>query len=149
MRERLEAAIDWLERRSLRAQLLAVLLDGVVLDTLNTLTWSPKPGYGLSGPDREAIRRALRDEHARLWSMTYDQLLDLEPQGAWTPIAVPNGLPVVLVVEVFAAEGTATVQMRVDVDGPEFCGLGCGPAFVIDQDGTRKPDDGWWEADWR
>lgn len=149
MRARLEAAIDWLERRSLRAQLIAVLVDCVVLDTLDSLTRSSKPGYGLSGPDREAIRRALRDEHDRLWSMTYDQLLDLEPQGAWTPIAVPNGLPVVLVVEVFAGQGTATVQMRVDVDGPGLCGLGFGPAFVIDQDGSRDADDGWWEADWR
>ncbi|UUY02078.1 hypothetical protein LRS13_15295 [Svornostia abyssi] len=148
MTDRLEAVIEWLGRRSLRAQILGIFLDCIVLDTIEDLTWTPEPGYGLSGPDRETIHRALRDEHDRIWAMTYDEILDEVHPEEQKPIAVPNGLPVVLLVEVFVLEEHATVQMRVVLAGPGRCYLGEGPAFVIGRDGSRDPTDDW-EAGWR
>lgn len=112
MTDRLEAVIEWLGRRSLRAQILGIFLDCIVLDTLE------------------------------------DELLDEVGPEERTPIAVPNALPVIMLVEVFVLEGDATVQMRVELDDPGRSYLGEGPAFVIGRDGSRDPTDDW-EAGWR
>lgn len=150
MTKHLEALIEWLGRRGLRGQLLAIFLDCIVLDTLEDLTWTPEPGYGLSGPDRATILRMLRAEHDLIWAMTYEQVLDHVPFEDRRPIAVPNRLPVVMVVNAIDDEFGVAVQLRAERDGPgDDVYLSEGPAFWIGRDGTRDPDDGWWEAGWR
>ena len=143
MRQRLEAAIDWLQRRGRRAT--ATALDAALdLD---------RPGYGLSAPSRMAVADALRSRGAELAALSFDELTSLDWAGADGHhfMELDAGLVACIEANDFPDDdNTLAVWLTAYLVEPTFGQrLGDGPWFVTRRDGTHEPDDGAWEAEWR